>query len=58
MKQFIMLAVTAAVMCLTPAFAEYAQNNNMQILLDKVKADKKLLIASNSEKERGSLRDL
>ncbi len=58
MKQFIMLAVTAAVMCFTPAFAENAQNTNMQILLDKVKADKKLLIASNSEKERGKLRNL
>ena len=49
MKQFIMLAVAAAVMCLTPAFAEDAQNTNMQILIDKVKADKKLLIASNME---------
>ena len=49
MKQFIMLVVAAAVMCLTPAFAEDAQNTNMQILIDKVKADKKLLIASNME---------
>ena len=49
MKQFIMLAVAAAVMCLTPAFAENAQNTNMQILIDKVKADKKLLIANNME---------
>lgn len=49
MKQLIMFAVVAATMCLTPAFAENAQNTNMQILLDKVKADKKLLIASNMD---------
>lgn len=49
MKKFIMLAVTAAVMCVTPVFAENAQTTNMQILLDKVKADKKLLIAGNME---------
>ena len=49
MKQFIMLAVAAVIMCVAPAFAENAQNTNMQILLDKVKADKKLLIASNMD---------
>jgi hypothetical protein len=49
MKQFIMLVVVAVTMCLTPAFAENTQNTNMQILLDKVKADKKLLIASNMD---------
>jgi hypothetical protein len=49
MKQFIMLVVAAAIMCVTPAFAENAQNTNMQILLEKVKADKKLLIASNMD---------
>ena len=49
MKQFIMLAVAAVIMCVTPAFAETAQNTNMQILIDKVKADKKLLIASNMD---------
>lgn len=49
MKQFIMLAVAAAIMCVTPAFAENAQTTNMHILLDKVKADKKLLIASNMD---------
>ena len=47
MKQFIILAATAALMWVSPAFAETAQNTNMQILIDKVKADKKLLIASN-----------
>ena len=49
MKQFIMLAVAAVIMCVAPAFAETAQNTNMQILIDKVKADKKLLIASNMD---------
>jgi len=49
MKSFIMLVVAAVTMCLTPAFAENAQNTNMQILIDKVKADKKLLIASNMD---------
>ena len=49
MKPFIMFAVAVAIMCLTPAFAENAQNTNMQILIDKVKADKKLLIANNMD---------
>jgi hypothetical protein len=49
MKSFIMLVVVAVTMCLNPAFAENAQNTNMQILIDKVKADKKLLIASNMD---------
>ncbi|MCW5784486.1 MAG: hypothetical protein KIT39_14335 [Nitrospirales bacterium] len=49
MKQFIMIAVAAAVMCVTPAFADNAQITNMQILIDKVKADKKLLIATNMD---------
>jgi len=49
MKSFIMFVVAATIMCVTPAFAENAQNTNMQILIDKVKADKKLLIASNMD---------
>jgi hypothetical protein len=49
MKQFIVLAVAAIIMCVTPAFAETAQNTNMQILIDKAKADKKLLIATNMD---------
>ncbi|MDH5587953.1 MAG: hypothetical protein OEZ05_15145 [Nitrospirota bacterium] len=50
LKLFIMFAVATAMMCVTPAFAaETTQNTNMQILVDKVKADKKLLIASNME---------
>jgi hypothetical protein len=34
MKQFIMLAVAAVIMCVAPAFAETAQNTNMQILIE------------------------
>jgi hypothetical protein len=49
MKRFLMLMVAAAIMSLSPAFAENAQNTNMQILIDKVKADKKLLIAGNMD---------
>ncbi len=50
MKQLFMPLILAVILCVTPALAEEnAQNTNMQILLDKVKADKKLLIASNME---------
>jgi hypothetical protein len=49
MKSFIMFVVAATIMCVTPVFAENTQNTNMQILIDKVKADKKLLIASNMD---------
>jgi len=50
MKRFLLLVIAATTMCVTPVFAEEnAQNTNMQILLDKVKADKKLLIASNMD---------
>ncbi len=49
-KQFIMFAILPITMCMASAFAEEnAQSTNMQILLDKVKADKKLLIAGNME---------
>jgi Spy/CpxP family protein refolding chaperone len=49
MKHVFMLMVATAVLCSSPVFAETAQNMNIQILLDKVKADKKLLIASNMD---------
>lgn len=49
MKPFLMLVAAALFLCVTPAFAENAQITNMQILIDKVKADKKLLIASNMD---------
>jgi len=50
LKLFIVFAVSTAILCVTPVFAEEsAPNTNMQILIDKVKADKKLLIASNMD---------
>jgi hypothetical protein len=49
MTRFMIFVIAAAIMTVTPVFAETAQNTNMQILLDKVKADKKLLIASNMD---------
>lgn len=49
MKLFIVFTVALTIMCVTPAFADNAQTTNMQILIDKVKADKKLLIASNMD---------
>jgi hypothetical protein len=49
MNRFLLLVIAATTMCLTPAFAENAQITNMQILIDKVKADKKLLIAGNMD---------
>jgi hypothetical protein len=49
MKRFFMLMVAAAIMFVAPVLAENAQNTNMQILIDKVKADKKLLIAGNMD---------
>lgn len=49
MKRFFLLMVAAAIMFVAPVLAENAQITNMQILIDKVKADKKLLIASNMD---------
>ena|SRR5690606_3268706 len=49
MKRFFMLMVAVAVISFPSAYAEDAKSANMQILLDKVKADKKLLIASNMD---------
>jgi hypothetical protein len=49
MKRFFMLMVAVAIMFVAPVLAENAQITNMQILIDKVKADKKLLIASNMD---------
>ncbi len=49
LTKFIILTFAASIMCLTPAFADNAQDTNMQILLEKVKADKKLLIAGNMD---------
>lgn len=49
MQRLFILALAATILCVTPAFAETAQNTNIQILLEKVKADKKLLIAANMD---------
>lgn len=43
------LIFCAIVLTCAPAFAQDQANTNMQILLDKVKADKKLVVASNME---------
>lgn len=43
------LLVASLTMWGTPVLAEDSQNTNMQILIDKVKADKKLLIAGNMD---------
>lgn len=39
--------LAATVLFMSPAFAEDKPADNMQILMDKVKADKKLLVANN-----------
>ncbi|WNM57589.1 hypothetical protein [Candidatus Nitrospira allomarina] len=49
MKTFIMVAVAAVTMGVTPVFAENAKLTNMKNLVDQVKADKKLLIAHNMD---------
>ena len=49
MKSFLILVTVAAVLGLASVHAENAQTTNMQILIEKVKADKKLLIASNMD---------
>jgi len=47
MKCFIALMLLALTFLWAPVFAQDLDVTNMQILIDKVKADKKLLIASN-----------
>ena len=47
MKCFIALLLLAINLLWTPVFAQDPGTTNMQILIEKVKADKKLLIASN-----------
>ena len=45
------LAIAAVMMILTvsPAVSQDKQADNMKILLDKIKADKKLLVAANMD---------
>jgi len=47
MKCVMTLMLLAITLLWTPVFAQDPGSTNMQILIDKVKADKKLLIASN-----------
>lgn len=47
--KMISLFLTGAMLLAVPAFAEQASDTNMEILKQKLKADKKLLVASNME---------
>jgi hypothetical protein len=51
MKSFVQVIVAGAVLCAMPAFAQTtgSADTNMEILMEKVKADKKLVVAGNME---------
>lgn len=49
MKSFLAAAMAAAVLASPAVLAQEPSASDMQILLDKVRADKKLLVASNME---------
>ena len=51
MKSFVRVIVAGAVLCAMPAFAQTAgtADTNMEILMEKVKADKKLVVAANMD---------
>jgi hypothetical protein len=51
MKSFMQVIIAGAVLCAMPAFAQTAgsADTNMGILMEKVKADKKLVVAGNME---------
>jgi len=46
---FLTLAAAAMMLFVTPALSQDKPDGNMQILRDKIKADKKLLVAENME---------
>jgi GTPase Era involved in 16S rRNA processing len=46
---FLALAAVVAIWIASPVLAQDKPSDNMQILLDKVKADKKLLVAANMD---------
>ncbi len=46
---FLTLAASAMMLFVTPALSQDKPDGNMQILRDKIKADKKLLVAENME---------
>ena len=47
MRVFTPIILAIAVFIAAPAFAQSAADSNMEILMEKVKADKKLLVSSN-----------
>ena len=51
MKSVVSVIAAGMILCAVPAFAETAgsADTNMGILMEKIKADKKLLVASNME---------
>ena len=51
MKSVVSLIIAGAILFAVPAFAqtEGSADTNMQILMEKLKADKKLLVASNMD---------
>jgi len=49
MMRAMLCVLTAAVLVAVPAFGEPMSDSNMEILKEKLKADKKLLIASNMD---------
>lgn len=52
MKSIVSMMIAGAILFAVPVFAQTegsADTTNMQILMDKVKADKKLLVASNMD---------
>jgi DNA-directed RNA polymerase subunit F len=46
---FIMVLLTAIMIVIVPALAQDKPADNMQVLIEKIKADKKLLVAENME---------
>ena len=49
MKRLPLFVLAATAMLVTPVMAQEAANANMEIFMQKVKADKKLLVATNME---------
>lgn len=49
MKSLKIIAVLVAALCMAAAFAQNALADDMQILLDKIKADKKLVVATEMQ---------
>ena len=48
-SRFVCSVIVGAMMVAVPAFAEPPSDTNMEILKEKLKADKKLLVASNMD---------